>query len=373
MRANLELAKRFEEPVLVHIITQKGKGFAPAEENATKFHGVAGTNNHPKSNGPTYTEVFGEAMVRLAEKEPRLVAVTAAMEEGTGLGLFAEKFPERFFDVGMAESHAVTFAAGLAMAGLRPVVAIYSTFLQRAYDQILHDVCLQGLPVVFALDRAGIVPHDGPTHQGLFDLSYLRHMPQMTVMAPSDEAELSEMLFTACSLDSPAALRYPKCSGQGVAVAREFAEVPLGKGRVVREGRDLYLVAIGSMVVPCLQAAALLEKTGVQAGVINARFVKPIDRDLLVWAAKETGLLVTVEENVLVGGFGSAVREALIDQQTSGKEGSASALKTYCLGVENEIVPHGDRETLLRHTGLDAEGIVRFVESVLKGSEEVGL
>ena len=369
LRTNLGLAKRFNEPVLVHVITQKGKGFAPAEEDATKFHGVAGNHVQARHAGPTYTEVFGEAMLKLAENEPRLVAVTAAMEEGTGLAAFAEKFPERFFDVGMAESHAVTFAAGLAMAGMRPVVAIYSTFLQRAYDQILHDVCIQRLPVVFALDRAGIVPHDGPTHQGLFDLSYLRQMPNMTVMAPSDGAELRQMLVTALSMPLPAAIRYPKGSGQPFPSSVNFEVLPVGRGRVLREGKHLYLVGIGSTVAPCLEAVSLLERKGIEAGVIDARFVKPLDTELLGKAARETGLLVTVEENVLAGGFGSAVREALLnDKVPSRSEGrSAAFLPIICsLGVKEEPLQHGDREGLLRQTGLDPEGIAAFAESAYK-------
>ena len=367
IRANLELAKRFQEPVLIHVITQKGRGFPPAEEDATKFHGVAGSNSKTAGGGPTYTEVFGEAMVRLGEREPRLVAVTAAMEEGTGLAKFAERFPDRFFDVGMAESHAATFAAGLAIAGMRPVVAIYSTFLQRAYDQILHDVCLQRLPVVFALDRAGIVGEDGPTHQGLFDLSYLRQMPDMTVMAPGSEAELPGMLFTAFSLGSPAALRYPKDSGPDVAIPGEFVEIPVGKGKILSEGKDLCLVGIGSTVAPCLEAAGLLKERGIGTGVIDARFVKPLDAALLARAAEDSGLLVTVEENALAGGFGSAVKEAL-----AGEWGQSPALpaRVYSLGIGEEPVLHGDRAGLLEQAGLDAEGIARFAEMALRDSRQ---
>jgi 1-deoxy-D-xylulose-5-phosphate synthase len=373
LRVNLELAKRFGEPVLVHVITKKGKGFAPAEENATLFHGVTGTNSTAEKAGRTYTEVFGEAMISLAEREPRLVAVTAAMEEGTGLGTFAERFPQRFFDVGMAEGHAATFAAGLAMAGMRPVVAIYSTFLQRAYDQILHDVCIQGLPVVFAVDRAGVVAHDGPTHQGLFDLSYLRQMPNMVVMAPADGEQLPRMLVTALSLGSPAALRYPKALSRVKPIPGEFEGIPVGEGRTMRDGEDLFLVGIGSVVASCLDAAEVLHQEGIEAGVIDARFVKPLDVALLARAAKQTGLLVTVEENVLPGGFGSAVREALANgsaRRPSDQNGNEPPFSIHCLGVESPSLENGDRETLLRQVGLDVKGIARFAEAALRDKRQ---
>lgn len=352
----LKNVKNLDGPVLVHVITKKGKGYPPAENDPTGFHGLGkfdpdtGVAKKMLGEIPSYTEIFGDTLVRLAEADPRLVAITAAMPDGTGLVDFRAKFPERFFDVGICEQHAVTFAAGLAVEGLRPVVAIYSTFLQRAYDQVLHDVCLQNLPVVFALDRGGIVGEDGETHQGLFDLSYLRHIPNLVLMAPKDEDELRHMLFTAVRHPGPIALRYPRGRGVGVSFSPTLQEIPLGKGEVLREGEDLLILAVGACVHPSLAAARELETQGYQATVINARFVKPLDEQLILsWAAR-TGRVLTVEENVGQGGFGSAVLELLADR------GLLVPVKR--IAVPDKFVEHGAPDLLRQKYGLDAQGIV---------------
>nr|WP_205664629.1 1-deoxy-D-xylulose-5-phosphate synthase [Ammonifex thiophilus] len=354
----LERARALKGPVLVHVVTRKGKGYKPAEEDPDLYHGVGPfdpeTGELHSSPLPTYTEIFGRTLVRLAEEDPRIVAITAAMPSGTGLKLFAQRFPHRFFDVGIAEQHAVTFAAGLAAGGYRPVVAIYSTFLQRAYDQIIHDVCLQRLPVVFALDRAGIVGEDGATHQGLFDLAYLRSIPHMVVMAPADENELQHMLKTALTYEGPIALRYPRGAGLGVALDADLRPLPIGQGVVLREGRDVTLIAIGNMVPRALKAAEELAAQGISAAVINARFVKPLDTELLLRYAKRTRWVVTIEEGVLAGGFGSAVAECL----TSCGLGE---VKITRLGIEDTFVEHGHPEELRQKYGLDVQGIVRAV------------
>ncbi|MBW1759635.1 MAG: 1-deoxy-D-xylulose-5-phosphate synthase, partial [Deltaproteobacteria bacterium] len=302
--------KEINEPILLHVTTKKGKGYPPAEENPTYFHGVGsfqvktGSCLSPKSSVPTYTEVFGETMVRLAEDNKKIIAVTAAMPEGTGLTKFAESYPDRFFDVGIAEQHGVTFAAGMATEGFKPVVAIYSTFLQRAYDQVLHDVCLEALPVIFAADRGGIVGEDGPTHHGLFDLSYLRSLPNMVVMAPKDENEFRRMLATAVAHDGPIAVRYPRGKGTGIEPEKHISPLPIGKGEILTEGDDLLILAIGSTVCESLEAHKELEEKGISATVVNCRFVKPMDVDLIGSLAKKIPQIITVEENVLQGGFG---------------------------------------------------------------------
>lgn len=352
----LKNVKNLDGPVLVHVLTKKGKGYPPAENDPTGFHGLGkfdpdtGVAKKILGEIPSYTEIFGDTLVRLAEAEPRLVAITAAMPDGTGLVDFRARFPERFFDVGICEQHAVTFAAGLAVEGLRPVVAIYSTFLQRAYDQVLHDVCLQNLPVVFALDRGGIVGEDGETHQGLFDLSYLRHIPNLVLMAPKDEDELRHMLYTALRHRGPIALRYPRGRGVGVSFSPTLQEIPLGKGEVLREGEDLLILAVGASVYPSLAAARELEKQGYQATVVNARFVKPLDEQLILsWAAR-TGRVLTVEENVAQGGFGSAVLELLADH------GLLVPVKR--IAVPDKFVEHGAPDLLRQKYGLDAQGII---------------
>lgn len=353
----LHNVKHLSGPVLVHVLTTKGKGYEPAECDPTCFHGLGSFNletGEPKkmvSAVPTYTGVFGDTMVKLGQEDQKLVAITAAMPDGTGLVDFRLHFPERFFDVGICEQHAVTFAAGLAQEGLRPVVAVYSTFLQRAYDQILHDVCLQNLPVVFALDRSGIVGEDGETHQGLFDLSYLRHLPNMVVMAPKDEDELRHLLYTAINHKGPIALRYPRGSGVGVPLAPVLRNIPIGQAEVLTEGQDLLILAVGASVYPALEAARELAVQGFQAAVVNARFIKPLDQNtILTWAAK-CGRVLTVEENVVAGGFGSAVLELLADH-------GLQAIPSRRLGIGDLFVEHGSQKTLRRKYGLDAQGIL---------------
>ena len=353
----LENVKRLKGPVLLHVITKKGKGYPPAEEDPTLFHGVGkfdrSSGTFPGSGGPpTYTEVFGRTLLELASRDERIVAITAAMPLGTGLAEFAKRFPDRFFDVGIAEQAAVSLAAGLALEGLRPVVAMYSTFLQRAYDQIVQEVALQRLPVLFAVDRGGIVGEDGPTHHGLFDLSYLRSVPGMTVMAPKDEGELRQMLWTALGReDGPVALRYPRSRGVGVPLEGEPQPLEWGKGEVLREGSRLLILAIGSMVYPALEAAELLAFQGLSPTVVNARFVKPLDEALVLRLARGHEALLTVEENVLEGGFGSAVLQLLE------REGVLKRVK--CMGAPSEFLEHGTRGELLEAYGLGPESICR--------------
>jgi 1-deoxy-D-xylulose-5-phosphate synthase len=354
--------KKMKGPILVHVITKKGKGYPPAEIDPALFHGVGPfvveTGEpipNPSKSPPTYTEVFGETLCRLAEENPNLIAITAAMQSGTGLERFSRKFPDRFYDIGIAEQHAVTFAAGLALEGMKPVVAIYSTFLQRAYDQILQDVCLQNLPVVFALDRGGIVGEDGPTHQGLFDFSYLRHIPNLTIMVPKDEDEFQHMIKTAVECSTPVAFRYPR--GKGVGVKREFPlkTIEIGKGEVLREGDQILILAIGSTVYPALRVAEKLEGAGIHAAVINCRFLKPLDGELICHWAKKTGMVLTVEENVLQGGFGSAVLELL-------QERGQFSVQVKRLGIPDLFVEHGAQSLLRAKYQIDEEGI--FKEAV---------
>jgi 1-deoxy-D-xylulose-5-phosphate synthase len=366
MIETLEQARGLDRPVLIHAITQKGRGYEPAENDAARWHRTGAFDietGEPRaaSSGMSYTHVFGRTMTALAESNPRLVAITAAMKEGTGLSDFSERFPDRFLDVGMAEQTAVTLAAGLASQGFRPVAAIYSTFLQRAYDQIVHDVALPGLPVVLALDRAGLVGEDGPTHHGAFDLCYLRHIPGMVVMAPSDLSELAAMLGTALSLNGPSAIRYPRGEGPNSPESK-VEPVPLGKGELLREGGAVALIALGSMVGPALDAARLLAEDGVESAVANARFAKPLDADLICRLAQECGRLVTVEENCVVGGFGSAVAE-LLNQQ-------GLRVPLLSLGLPDTFVSHGGREQLLAGLGLEpraiADRVVGFVEAATR-------
>ena len=355
-----EHVKKLKGPILVHCVTKKGKGYAPAEEDQYTWHGpgkfdvaTAKFLKAPitKTPPPTYTAVFGKSVVAEAEADPRIVGITAAMPEGTGMDAFRDAFPRRYFDVGLAEEHAVTFAAGLASEGYKPVVAIYSTFLQRAYDQIEHDVCLQKLPVVLCLDRAGLVGEDGPTHHGVFDLSYLRMIPGMTVAAPADENELRHMLHTAIRFNGPIALRYPRGAGVGVAMDAELKELPIGKGVRLKDGADVTILAIGNRVHPALEAAQLLEDKGISCGVVNMRFVKPLDVELLKECAAKTPRLVTVEDNVLQGGFGSAVLEALTP-------GRAEVLR---LGLPDSYVEHGAPNLLYDAVGLSAPKIAEKI------------
>ncbi len=355
----LQNIRELDEPVLLHVTTRKGKGYRPAEKNPVHFHGVGcfdvGTGEC-LSNGspiPSHTQVFGETMVRLAQEDEKIVAITAAMPEGTGLKTFAENYPDRFYDVGISEQHAVTFAAGMVAEGFRPVVAIYSTFLQRAYDQILHDVCIERLPVVFALDRGGIVGEDGPTHQGVFDLSYLRSLPNMVIMAPKDENELRRMLLTALSHDGPIAFRYPRGIAAGVKMEEPIRPIPIGKAEVLEEGSDILILAIGSSVREALGARAALMKEGVSATIVNARFVKPLDADLIDSLAGRFSDIITVEENARQGGFGSAVLECLADAGVTG-------FRLERIGISDRFVEHGPQKFLRAKYGIDAAGIVQI-------------
>ncbi len=351
-------------PVLVHVVTKKGKGYPPAEADAPRFHGVPPLNKltgEPVAKGgaPTYTKVFGKTLVDLASKDSRVVAITAAMPDGTGLSYFAEAHPDRFFDVGIAEQHAVTFAAGLATKGLRPVVAIYSTFLQRAVDQVIHDVCLQNLPIVFALDRAGVVGADGPTHHGFFDLSYLRMVPNMTVLAPKDESELRDAVFTALKLErGPVAIRYPRGKGLGRDLSAPYTYLAPGESEQLRDGTDIALIAVGTMVGPCLNAADMLAAEGLSVSVVNARYVKPLDTDTMVRVARKTGVVLTVEENVLPGGFGDAVASAL-------RDAGCHSVRLRTLGLPDRFLAHGPQELLLKTVGLSADGIADAARALL--------
>lgn len=364
---NFENVKNLKGPVLVHVVTQKGRGYKFAEENSPTYHGVAPFNVEtgqtlPAHNkAPSYTQIFGQTIVEIAGQDSRIVAVTAAMCEGTGLDEFRKKFPHRLYDVGIAEQLAVTFAAGLSIEGFTPVVAIYSTFLQRAYDQILHDVCLQNLPVVLAVDRAGFVGEDGATHQGLFDLSYLRNLPKMIIMAPKDENELRHMLKTAVECKSPAAIRYPRGKGVGVQLDDQIMALPLGKGEILCDGADLAILAVGSTVYPALAAARKLAAEGFGVKVINVRFIKPLDADLILNAASTIKKLLTVEENVIDGGFGSAVLELL-------SQNGLTAVSVIRLGIHDEFVQHASPAELRVQYGLDQEGIARAARQLIADS-----
>lgn len=356
--------KNVDGPVLVHVMTKKGCGYPPAEQEPGRFHGVGrfdlltGKPLATAAAPPSFTRVFGETLVRLAEDDNKIIAITAAMPEGTGLVPFSKAFPQRFFDVGIAEQHALTFAAGLAVEGFRPVTAIYSTFAQRAYDQLFHDICLQNLPVTLAMDRGGLVGDDGPTHHGVFDISFTRHLPGLTVMAPKDENELRRMLKTAINSGVPVSLRYPRGAGVGVSLDQDITTLPMGVGELLATGRDVALIAIGATVYPALAAAALLANDGIRATVVNARFVKPLDRELILSVARECGVLMTVEENALIGGFGSAVLELLADEPISG-------LRIKRLGIPDRFIEHGTQAELRHLLGLDAEGIAAAVKSLL--------
>lgn len=360
----MEKAKSIRTPVLVHVLTQKGKGYAPAECQADKFHGVGPfcVESGKSLKGPqaqTYTSVFGDAMVEMAEKIPDLVGITAAMSDGTGLDKFAKKYPERFFDVGIAEQHAVTMAAGLASQGKRPVVAVYSTFSQRAFDNLIHDVCLQNLPVILALDRAGIVGEDGPTHHGAFDLSFSRSIPNLTVMAPKDEAELRDMLYTALHLDGPVLLRYPRGRSEGFVMPAVPALLPVGRGEWLRQGSELVFLAVGSMVQTAVKAAEILETKGIHAGVVNSRFIKPLDEKLLAGVARKARWIVTLEENSLMGGFGSAVMESLNCADIVGP-------RILRLGLPDCFVEQGSREELLVCLKLDPTSVAKRVREFIE-------
>ncbi len=357
--------KNYNGPILVHAITQKGKGYKPAEEDVQRLHGVSPfdkvTGQSAKKTGgpPAYTKVFGAAVVELARMVPNLVGITAAMPDGTGMDKLQAEMPDRFYDVGIAEQHGVTFAAGLATQGCIPVVAIYSTFLQRAFDQIIHDVALQHLHVVFALDRGGVVGADGPTHHGVFDLGYLRMIPGMTLMAPKDENELRDMLYTAVMYrEGPIALRYPRGNGVGVPLKQQFDLIPIGKAEILRTGTAMALLAIGDMVYPALQAAEELERDGISCEVVNMRFVKPLDCAVLDDVATSFKHIITLENNACIGGFGSAVAEYLASHHAQGPE-------IHIHGIPDRFIDHGSPAELAAELGLDVPGIVRFVKACL--------
>ncbi|MCB2191456.1 MAG: 1-deoxy-D-xylulose-5-phosphate synthase [Deltaproteobacteria bacterium] len=358
----LKNVQPLQGPQLVHVMTTKGRGYAPAEENPSHYHGVGAwaPRRDPKAPPPpqSYTEVFGQTMLELAQKRPEVMAITAAMPEGTGLTPFAEQFPERFVDVGIAEQHAVTFAAGLAVQGFRPVVAIYSTFMQRAFDQIVHDVCLTNLPVVLAMDRGGIVGEDGATHQGLLDLSFLRCVPNLSIMSPANENELRHMLLTALEHDGPVALRYPRGKGLGVPHDEPLHTLPWGKGELRREGKDVVLVGIGVGVEAASQAAEALAQEGIEAAVVNARFAKPLDAELICGLAQSCGRVITVEENEANGGFGSAVLELLAKQGIYG-------VKVKVVALADTFVEHGSQAQLRHLYKVDAEAVAQAARQLL--------
>lgn len=364
----LEAAKSIDGPVLVHVLTKKGKGYKPAEDSPNKFHGtgpfeIATGKKIANPNAPvTYTEVFGKSLIELAAEDDKIVGITAAMPDGTGLSAFAKAYPDRCFDVGIAEQHAVTSAAGMAAAGLHPVAAIYSTFLQRAYDSVLHDICMQHLHVTLCLDRAGLVGDDGYTHHGVFDYAYLRSMPHMTIMAPKDENELRHMLKTAIEFDGPVAVRYPRGSGLGVDTSEPMHTLPIGKAEVLRdfENGDVCLWAIGSMVDSAVKAARILGAEGIRTGVVNMRFAKPLDKELLLNHAAKYGKIVVLEEGAVRGGVGSAVLEALNEADMLDK------CHVLTLGIPDEFVMHGDKPHLMHDIGLDVEAIVAKTKGLVK-------
>jgi 1-deoxy-D-xylulose-5-phosphate synthase len=359
-----------EGPILVHAITAKGYGYEPAQQDPFRYHGVgafeiaSGRFKPSRPGPPRYQDVFADTLIQLARDDRRIVGITAAMADGTGLDRFREAFPDRFYDVGIAEQHAVTFAAGLAAEGMKPVPAIYSTFLQRAFDQVVHDVCLQNLDVTFALDRAGVVGADGATHQGFYDLAYLRALPNMVVMAPKDENELRHMLVTAIEHPGPAAVRFPRGAGVGVPLDPDLKALPLGQAELLRDGSDAAVIALGSMVHPALEAAAELAAEGLSVAVLNARFVKPLDVARLAGLARRCAALVTVEEHAVLGGFGSAVLEALAAQ------GLRAPVR--CLGVPDRVVEHGDPGEVLAGLGLDAAGIAQAVREAVAAARAAG-
>ncbi|MGE4545586.1 MAG: 1-deoxy-D-xylulose-5-phosphate synthase [Pedobacter sp.] len=359
----LENVAHLEGPILVHVVTRKGKGYEPAEKNPSLFHGVGpfdkatGEVRASKGGPASYTGVFGSTLTALAEKDDRIVAITAAMLEGTGLKEFSKRFPSRFFDVGIAEQHAVTFAAGLACQGMRPVVALYSTFLQRAYDNVVHDVALQRLPVTFAIDRGGLVGADGPTHHGVFDYSFLRHIPNMVVVSPRDEIELQRAILTGTVHDGPLAYRYPRGKALGLTLPDTIETLPIGKGEKLCDGSDAVIFALGVVCQEALVAADILAGEGLSVAVVDPRFLKPLDRELLIAEAKRTGIVVTVEENVRQGGFGSAVLEMLSDEGV--------AVRVLRIGLPDRFVEQGTQQQLYARYGLDAEGIAASVRNFI--------
>ncbi len=361
----LRKVKQSKVPTILHVITKKGKGWPVSESAPIKYHGPSafdpetGEFNPVPPAPPSYTSIFGKTMVKLGKMYPNLVGVTAAMLEGTGLVPFQKEFPSRCFDVGIAEQHAVTFAAGLATQGMKPVTAIYSTFLQRAYDEVIHDVCLMDLPVVFAMDRSGIVGADGATHNGLYDVAYLRTVPNMICMSPKDENELQHMLYTALNTPHPTSVRYPRGNGQGIKMDEEFRQLEIGKAELLRDGQDCAIIALGTMVYPSLKAAEKLAADGIAASVVNARFIKPIDSELLCCLAHDKPFLITIEEAALDGGFGSAVLEMLEAQKISG-------CKVLRLGVPDQLIEQASPTLLYAKLGLDADGIYRKIKGFIQ-------
>ncbi|MFK5926479.1 MAG: 1-deoxy-D-xylulose-5-phosphate synthase [Desulfuromusa sp.] len=360
MTETLRNVAQIKGPVLLHILTKKGKGYGPAEENPPKFHGIGPFNfetGETKGGKPggavTYTKAFGDTLIDLARKDERIVAITAAMAEGTGLKKFSEIFPERFFDVGIAEQHAVTFAAGLACRGLRPVVTIYSTFMQRAYDQVIHDVCLQNLPVTFAMDRCGLVGADGPTHHGAFDLSFLRHVPNLTFAVPRNEVELQRIMKTASLTEGPFAYRYPRGNGVGLLLNESAEPLEIGQGELLREGSDGLIIAVGEMVNEALLAASELAEQGIDLSVVDARFIKPLDAGLILSQVKKAPFVMTAEENSLQGGFGSSILELMND--------AGLAIPVMRIGIPDHFIGQGTQPELRAQLGLDSAGIIKKV------------
>ncbi|OQA17808.1 MAG: 1-deoxy-D-xylulose-5-phosphate synthase [bacterium ADurb.Bin363] len=358
-----EKAKSMKGPRFIHVLTTKGKGYSPAEKDPTCLHGIAPfdiESGKPlkKKSKITYSEAFGRSLVKLAEENNTIVAITAAMPDGTGLSEFAKQFPERFFDVGIAEQHAVSLAAGLAANGARPVVAIYSTFLQRAFDQIILDVCLSNLPVTFCLDRAGLVGDDGPTHHGVFDISYLRFIPNLLFMAPKDEDELQDMLYTAIEYNGPCAIRYPRCEVMGVPVKKHPRKITPGKSEVLKDGNSLIIIGVGNMLKPAMDAAVLLEKEGISTKVINLRFIKPLDEDLIINSVLECKTVITVEDNVLTGGVGSSILELL-------EKKGIDNIKLARIGIPDRFIESGCTEVLYERCGLYSKGIVERAKKLL--------
>ena len=358
---NLETASELKGPTLIHVITRKGKGYEVAEEKADVWHGAkpfdiaTGEFKKGLKSPPAYTNVFADTLIELAKEDEKIIGITAAMPDGTGISKFGKVFPDRTFDVGMAEQHGVGYGGALSIEGFRPVIAIYSTFMQRAYDQIVHDIVGMNLPVTFAMDRAGIVGEDGATHQGLFDIAFLRTLPNMVIMAPKDENELRHMLKTSIYHPGPSSIRYPRGSGLGVKIDEEIKEIEVGKGEVIKDGKDLAIIAFGSMVDPSMKAAAMLEEKGFSVAVINARFAKPIDKSLIMEYAKKTGCLITTEEHSVQGGFGSAVLEVLqnFDERIP--------LKTKCIGVPDVLIEHGATGLIKKDLKLDPEGMFETI------------
>ncbi len=354
-------------PMLIHVLTKKGKGYAPAEKNPDIFHGIGPFDSlsgipHSSKGAATYTQVFGDTLTQMAAKDDKIIAISAAMVSGTGLAEFAKIFPDRFFDVGIAEQHALTFAAGLAVEGMRPVVAIYSTFFQRALDQIIHDICIPNLPVTLAIDRAGVVGDDGPTHHGVFDISFLRFIPNMIIMAPKDEQELQHMLYTAVYHDGPAAIRYPRGSGHGVNLTESLIKFEIGKGELLRTGDDVLLLPIGNRVYPALEAANELEKIGISAAVINPRFIKPLDAEIICHWAHHTTRVITIEDNARQGGFGSSILELFSWR-------GLYSVQTCMLGHPDHFVEHGPQSTLWQSSQIDTPSIIRAAIKLMEKEE----